>query len=115
MVTPPNMLSFGGVTALTLTRAFSAILAFCSYPTVSRHSRCYTNYDFSVKVYLASSKKFACFFKRLDAHNSYTLRTTKVLRVATLGKTDKHGEKSEHKMITIGLCETLIHMSFVAT
>jgi hypothetical protein len=43
------------------------------------------------------------------------LRTAKVLKAARLGRTKKHEEKSEHKMITFGLCEMLIQLISLAT
>jgi hypothetical protein len=38
-------------------------------------------------------RSFACILKSLEVHSNYRLRTTKVLRTAMLGKTDKNEEK----------------------
>jgi hypothetical protein len=54
-------------------------------------------------------------FKNLEARSNYTPRTIKVLKGALLSGIDKHEEKSKQKTITLGLCETLIHLSFVST
>jgi hypothetical protein len=42
-------------------------------------------------------------------------RTIKILKAVTLGGTNKHEEKSEQKMIILGLGEMLIHMSHIST
>jgi hypothetical protein len=60
-------------------------------------------------------KNFVCFFESIEVRSSYTLRTTKVLKVAMLDRTDEHKEKSEQRTIIFGLCETLIHLGSVAT
>jgi hypothetical protein len=60
------------------------------------------------------SSKVACVFFLSNASNNYTPRTIKVLKGATLSRTDKHEEKSQQKTITLRLCETLIHLSSIA-
>jgi hypothetical protein len=62
-----------------------------------------------------NAKSFAHFSKSLEVHGDYTPRTTKVLKAATLGRTDEHKEKSEQETIIFVLCETLIHLGSVAT
>jgi hypothetical protein len=50
--------------------------------------------DYMIEIHLISPC-FACFSRSLEVHNDYTPRTTKVIKAATLSKTDKHKEKSE--------------------
>jgi hypothetical protein len=53
----------------------------------------YPDCGFSVKIPLASTKVSLAFSKSLEVHNNYTPRTTKVLKAATFGRTDKHKGK----------------------
>jgi hypothetical protein len=61
---------------------------------VSQHSRASR---VLISIHFSSSKVLSIFFfqKTLEACINYTPRTTKVLMVAALGRTDKHKEKSQ--------------------
>jgi hypothetical protein len=81
-------------------------------PTVSRHSGATW---IMVKIHLTSSKVSLVFSKSLEVRGDYMPRTTKVLKAATLNRSDKHKEKSEQETIMSGLCEALIHLGSVVT
>jgi hypothetical protein len=71
----------------------------------------YPDYGFSVRIHLTSSKALLPFQKFRCPQQSHT---TKVLKVATLSRTDKQ-EKSEQEMIMFGFCKTIILLSSVTT
>jgi hypothetical protein len=48
-------------------------------------------------------------------HQKSHLLFSKVLKAATLDRTDKHEERSEQKTFIFGLYEMLIHLSFIGT
>jgi hypothetical protein len=75
---------------------------------ISRHSGATR---IMAKIHLASSKvPFVFFSKNLEVRGDCTSRSTKVLKAATFGRTDKHKEKSKQETTISRLCETFIHL-----